>query len=155
MANKVISFHYTMTTAAGEEIYSSADKEPLAFIEGSGQIMPALEAVIQGMQGGEKKKISLTADQAFGEYDKDQVFKVSRDQLPQQEITVGDQFQDDPEAPPLTVIEVDDDHIVMDRNHPLAGVDLVFDVSVIDTREATPDEIAHGHVHGEGGHGEG
>ena len=151
MANKVISFHYTMTTAAGEQIYSSLDKEPLAFIEGNEQIMPALEAVLQGMSEGESKKVTLTADQAFGEYDKTQVFEVTRDQLPQQEITVGDQFQDDPEAPPLTVIEVADNHVVMDRNHPLAGVDLVFDVTVVSTREATPEEIAHGHVHGEGG----
>jgi FKBP-type peptidyl-prolyl cis-trans isomerase SlyD len=151
MANKVISFHYTMTTAEGEKIYSSLEKEPLAFIEGSGQIMPALEAVLHGMSAGEKKKITLTADQAFGEYDKEQVFQVSREQLPQQEINVGDQFQDDPEAPPLTVIEVADDHNVMDRNHPLAGVDLVFDVEVTGIREATPEEIAHGHVHGEGG----
>ena len=95
--------------------------------------------------------MTLTADQAFGEYDKTQVFEVTRDQLPQQEITVGDQFQDDPEAPPLTVIEVQESHVVMDRNHPLAGVDLVFDVTVVGTREATPEEIAHGHVHGEGG----
>lgn len=151
MANKVISFHYTMTTATGEEIYTSVDKEPLAFIEGSGQIMPALEAVLHGMNIGEKKKVALTADEAFGAYDKTQVFEVSRDQLPQQEITVGDQFQDDPEAPPLTVIEVADNHVVMDRNHPLAGVDLVFDVEVIGIREATPDEIAHGHAHGVGG----
>ncbi len=151
MANKVISFHYTMTTAAGEEIFSSIGKEPLAFIEGNEQIMPALEAVLHGMAEGESKKVPLTADEAFGERDNSQVFEVTRDQLPPQEITVGDQFQDDPEAPPLTVIEVDENRVVMDRNHPLAGVDLVFDVSIVSVREATAEEIAHGHVHGEGG----
>lgn len=152
MAPRVISFHYTMTASSGEEIYTSKEHEPMAYIEGTGQVLPGLENELGGMQAGESKRVEIVADQAFGPYDDDQVVRVPKTQLPVQDVQIGDQFQTDPNSPPLTVVEVGDDYVTMDANHPLAGVDLIFDLDVIDIREATPEEVAHGHVHGANGH---
>jgi FKBP-type peptidyl-prolyl cis-trans isomerase SlyD len=152
MQPKVIVFHYTMTSADGEEIYSSVGQEPMAFIVGTGQVLPSLEAALQGMEKGEKKRVQIAAADAFGDYDQEKVFQVPKSQLPSEEVNVGDQFMTDQNSPPVTVVEVHDAHVIMDENHPLAGVDLVFDLDVTDVREATPEEIAHGHVHGTGGH---
>jgi FKBP-type peptidyl-prolyl cis-trans isomerase SlyD len=150
---RVITFHYTMSDDAGNIVYSSEGKEPLAYLEGAGQVFPQLEEIIRDMKVGDKQRVNLNADEAFGPYDDEQVFEVPREELPNQEINVGDVFQSsDPESPPLTVVEITDTHVTMDANHPLAGRDLVFDVELIDARDATPEEISHGHAHGAGGH---
>ena len=154
MANKVITFHYSLSDASGRTLDSSEGQEPLAFIEGIGQIIPALEEAIKDMKPGEKKRVEIPADKAYGPYDEEQVITVPRSQMPQQEIQLGDQFMtdEDPNLMPLTVTEITDTHVTMDANHPLAGVDLVFDVEMVGSREASEEEIDHGHVHGEGGH---
>jgi FKBP-type peptidyl-prolyl cis-trans isomerase SlyD len=152
MAPRVISFHYTMTASSGEEIYSSKDHPPMAYIEGAGQILPGLESELAGMAEGESKRVEVPADKAFGAYDENQVIRVPKNQLPVESVEVGDQFQADQDGPPLTVVEVGSDYVTMDANHPLAGVDLIFDLEVIEVRDATSEELAHGHVHGPGGH---
>ncbi len=152
MSTRVITFHYTMSDPTGEVIYDSNGKDPIAYLEGMSQIFPGLESVLSEMNAGEKRHVELPAAQAFGEYDDDQVFTVPRDQMPDQPIAVGDQFQSNQHDGPLTVTEVTDDEVTMDANHPLAGQDLVFDVEVVEIREATEEEVAHGHVHGAGGH---
>ncbi len=149
---KVISFHYTMTSPEGEEIFSSKEHEPMTYLEGSGQILPSLENELNDMEPGQTKRVEVKSDDAFGDYDENQVIRVEKSQLPVQDVQLGDQFQTDPQSPPLTVIEVGDDHVTMDANHPLAGMDIVFDIELLEVREATSEEIAHGHVHGEGGH---
>jgi FKBP-type peptidyl-prolyl cis-trans isomerase SlyD len=154
MANKVITFHYTLSDSSGRMLDSSEGQEPLAFIEGIGQIIPALEEAIKDMKPGEKKRVEIPADKAYGAYDEEQVITVPRSQMPQQEIQLGDQFMtdEDPHLMPLTVTEITDENVTMDANHPLAGVDLVFDIEMVGSRQATEEEMEHGHVHGEGGH---
>jgi len=154
MSPRVVAFHYTLTGPSGEVLDSSQGQEPLSYIEGLGQIIPGLEVELQALKTGDKKKIQVPAAQAYGERDENLRLPVPRDRFAGQEIKVGDQFRsgDHPDAPPLTVVEVNDKAIVMDANHPLAGMDLTFDVEITDQREATQEELSHGHVHGEGGH---
>ncbi|KXK55948.1 MAG: FKBP-type peptidyl-prolyl cis-trans isomerase [Chlorobi bacterium] len=152
MTPRVITFHYTMTAEDGQEIYSSVGSEPLAILEGQGQVIPGLEPVLSEMGEGEKRRVVVPAEEGFGEYHDDWVIQVSREQLPPGELNIGDMFQAAEDAPVMVVTEIDGDTVVMDGNHPLAGQDLTFDVEVLGFREATPEEIAHGHAHGEGGH---
>lgn len=149
---RVITFHYSMSDSSGNLIYSSEGKEPLAFIEGIGQILPSLEAELGSMNQGDKKHLELAPEQAFGPHDVNKVLEVPREQLPPQEISMGDQFQAGPDNPPLTVTKLTDTHVTLDGNHPLAGVDLTFELELLDVREATEEELEHGHVHGAGGH---
>jgi FKBP-type peptidyl-prolyl cis-trans isomerase SlyD len=154
MANQVISFHYTLSNSSGQVLDSSEGHEPLSFITGIGQIIPKLEEELVTMEPGEKKRIEISADEGYGQYDEDQIVAVPREQMPPQEINVGDMFMadEDPNGMPLVVTEVSDTHVTMDGNHPLAGVDLIFDVELASKREATEEEMEHGHVHGPDGH---
>ena len=154
MSNRVITFHYTLSDSAGNVLDSSQQGEPLAFIEGVGMMLPALEEALSSCSPGDRKEVDVAADEAYGPYDGTQVIQVPRDQMPQQEIVVGDLFaaEEDEHAHPYRVTEITDDHVTLDGNHPLAGIDLHFDVEVVEVREATEEELDHGHVHGPGGH---
>ena len=156
---RVVSFHYTLTDESGEVLDSSDGDAPLSYLEGVGQIIPGLEEALGSLLVGSKKKITVSADQAYGEIDDSLVVEVPRAQFASQEIAVGDQFQaslsGDPEEVSLfTVIHVTDDAVKVDGNHPLAGKELTFDVEVTDIRDATDMELAHGHAHGPGDHHE-
>lgn len=154
MSKRVISFHYTLTDTAGQVLDSSRGAEPLSFIEGVGQIIPGLEREILTLRTGDTKMIQVSATEAYGHRDEELVISVPRDQFGEQEVSVGDQFQagQEPESPTAIVVDITDSHIVLDANHPLAGVDMVFDVEVTGVRDATADELSHGHIHGPGGH---
>lgn len=154
MANKVISFHYTLTDSAGKTLDSSAGGEPLTFLQGVGQIIPGLEAQLTTMKVGDKKNVTIEAKHAYGEKDPGNVVEVSLDKMPTRGIKVGDRFRagGSPNAPVVTATKVTDTHVTLDGNHPLAGMDLTFDVEVTAIREATQDELDHGHTHGAGGH---
>lgn len=99
----------------------------------------------------------MPAAKAYGSYDKEQVRQVPRSILPVEELQLGDRFQTGPDrqAPVVTVVAIEGDQVTLDANHPLAGVDLTFDVDIVDVREATEEEIAHGHPHCGGGCGGG
>lgn len=154
MTNHVISFHYTLTDATGKQLDTSAGGEPLTFLAGAGQIIPGLETTLRAMKPGEKQRVIVPARDAYGEKDPTNVREVTRDKLPSRHVKVGDQFRAgaDHHAPVVTVTKVTDTHVTLDANHPLAGQDLTFDVEITGHRAATPDELAHGHVHGPGGH---
>ena len=154
MTKRVITFHYTLTDPSGEVIDSSQGHEPLSFIEGEDQIIPGLEATVITLAAGDKQVIHVEAAQAYGPRDDEHVVTVPRSEMPMQEIGIGDQFQTDDTAgsPVWTVAEVTDTHVILDANHPLAGLDLTFDVELVEMRDATAEELAHGHVHGAGGH---
>ncbi len=154
MQNKVISFHYTLTDKAGKTLDSSAGSEPLAFLVGSGQIIPGLETHLLTMKVGDKRRVLVPAKDAYGEKDPANTTEVPLDQMPAKGIKVGDQFRagDGHSAPVVAVVKVTDTHVTLDGNHPLAGQDLTFDVEVTEVRTATPEEASHGHVHGPGGH---
>jgi FKBP-type peptidyl-prolyl cis-trans isomerase SlyD len=154
MANKVISFHYTLTDSTGKTLDSSAGGEPLTFLEGAGQIIPGLETHLRAMKVGDKKNVTVEATQAYGAKDPDNVVEVSLDKMPTRGVKVGDRFRagNAPNAPVVTVTRVTGTHVTLDGNHPLAGMDLTFDVEVTAIRDATPEELEHGHAHGAGGH---
>lgn len=153
---RVIGFHYTLTDKSGTVLDSSAGDEALFFLENSQQIIPGLEAVIALMNVGDKKKIEVKAQDAYGEVNADLVVKVKRTQFPPDaNLQVGDQFQvnNDPQSPVFTIISLDTEEVTVDGNHPMAGKDLFFDVEIVGIRNATEEEVAHGHAHGSQGHG--
>jgi FKBP-type peptidyl-prolyl cis-trans isomerase SlyD len=153
MSAKVFAFHYTLTNPAGQVLDSSAGREPLFFMAGAGQIIPGLESVLVQLNAGDKKKVEVKAADAYGEHDPEKLIEVPLDKLPKEKVEIGDQFQAGNQHAPLTVTSVTETHATLDANHPLAGVDLTFDVEVTEIRDATEEELAHGHAHGPGGHG--
>jgi FKBP-type peptidyl-prolyl cis-trans isomerase SlyD len=155
MKKYVISFHYKLSDNAGKQIESSTDKEPLSFLEGVGQIIPDLENEISPMNVGDKKQVKIAHEKAYGVYDQKLIYRVPKDKFPAKDAKVGDVFQigkTPQESQTVTVVEMNPTEVVLDANHPLAGVDLVFDVEVTDKREASVEEVAHGHAHGAHGH---
>ncbi len=154
MSKRVFSFHYKLTDKAGKVLDSSEGRQPLSFMEGVGQIIPGLEKQLLGLKKGDKKKIEVSAAEAYGLRDESMVIKAPLSELPTQNVKIGDRFHGGPDqhAPVFCVIQVTADEATLDGNHTLAGVDLTFDVELTDVREATSQEISHGHSHGEGGH---
>lgn len=154
-APKVVSFHYTLKDSKGDVLESSHGDQPLSFLEGVGQIIPGLESAIHGLKKGEKKSVNVKAEDAYGDYEQELVVQVPRDQIPKADVTVGDRFHADAgggHSQVVVVTDVSDTHVTVDGNHPLAGQDLNFDVEITDVRDATEDELAHGHAHGPEGH---
>ncbi len=157
MSRNVVTFHYTLRDNRGAVLDASVGGEPIAFLEGSGQIVEGLEEGLRGLAAGVKAKIGVPAAKAYGERDESQVQRVLKALLPiEGEVKAGDQFRagDDAFAPVVTVRGVEGDELLLDGNHPLAGVDLEFEVEVIAVRAARAEECEHGHAHGEGGGGE-
>ncbi len=151
MGNRVISFHYTLTNPAGEKLDSSDGGEPLMYMEGGGQIIPGLETELAKLTTGDKRQLVIKADDAYGPHDPQNVIEVPLDKMPAKNVKVGDRFQSSQnQGMPLTVTKITSSHVTLDANHPLAGVDLTFNVEVTAMRDATPEEMQHGHSHGGG-----
>lgn len=154
MTPNVVTFHYTLRDPRGQLLDTSSGGEPITYLEGSGQIIDGLEEQIRGVAAGTKKQVQVVAAKAYGLRDETQVQRVNRGLLPiEGELKIGDQFQagDDRFAPTVTVAGIEGDDVLLDANHPLAGVDLTFDIEILAVRAATNEELAHGHVHGAGG----
>jgi FKBP-type peptidyl-prolyl cis-trans isomerase SlyD len=154
VSKRVISFHYTLTDPNGKTLDSSAGSEPLTFMEGVGQIIPGLESQLLTMKVGDKKQVKVPAKDAYGEKDAAHIVEVPLDKMPTKSIKVGDQFRagKDDHAPVVTAMKVTETHVTLDGNHPLAGMDLTFAVEITAIRNATAEELSHGHAHGPGGH---
>ena len=153
MQRHVITFHYTLTDKDGEQIDSSRGQNPLIFLEGSGQIISGLESQLISLKKGDKKNIHVAHQDAYGPHDQSLVFTIERHKFPSKEIKVGDMFEvgGNNRYQVVTVVDINETAVTVDGNHPLAGQDLNFDVEIMEMREATPEEISHGHVHGAGG----
>lgn len=154
-ANKVVQIHYTLTDNDGEVLDSSEGKDPLAYIHGMGNLIPGLEDALVGRYVGDKFQVTIAPEEAYGLRDDDLVQRVPKDAFQGvEEILPGMQFhaQSPDGAQLFTVIEVADDEVLLDGNHPMAGITLNFDVEVTAIRDATAEEMDHGHVHGAGGH---
>jgi FKBP-type peptidyl-prolyl cis-trans isomerase SlyD len=153
MKRRVISFNYTLKDTNGQVLDASND-EPLAFLEGAGQIIPALEEQLKSMLIGQKKNVKLSAKDAYGEVEAKMVMDVPKKELAHLQVEVGSflqlQLQDSVKV--VRVAKINDDTVTLDGNHPLAGQDLEFDVELTDSRDASNEELAHGHAHGVGGH---
>jgi FKBP-type peptidyl-prolyl cis-trans isomerase SlyD len=153
MTRRVVTFHYTLRDPSGRGLDSSAGGAPISFLEGAGQIIDGLDAQLRSAAAGAKQRVLVPAARAYGERDPAQVQRVKRATLPVEgELRVGDQFQTDTDryAPIVTVAAIEGDEVVLDANHPLAGVDLTFDVEIVEARAATAEEISHGHAHSGG-----
>jgi FKBP-type peptidyl-prolyl cis-trans isomerase SlyD len=154
--NTVVLLAYTLTDDEGEVLDASEEGQPLAYVHGTGSIIPGLEQALEGKRLGDAFSMRLEPEDAYGAHDESLLHTVDRGQLPSDlEIEEGMQFEaeaEDGEIQVLTVIEVDGADITLDGNHPLAGVALTFDVRVLGVRKATHEELEHGHVHGPGGH---
>ncbi|MCB9897952.1 MAG: peptidylprolyl isomerase [Planctomycetes bacterium] len=152
----VVLLDYKLTDDDGELIDASEDGQPLAYVHGTGSIIPGLERELDGKQDGDALSVRIAPEDAYGEHDETLLHTVARSQLPAEvEIEEGMQFEaesDEGEVQVLTVVEIDGEDITLDGNHPLAGVALNFEVKVVGVRQATAEEIEHGHVHGPGGH---
>ncbi len=144
MKPKLVVFHYTLRDPAGRVIDTSAGGEPITYIEGAAQIIPGLEEQLRDEAPGQKLRVHVPAAQAYGERDPAQVQRVKRGLLPVEgDLAAGDTFRagEDPFAPVVTVVGVEGDDILLDANHPLAGVALTFDVEIISARPATDAEV--------------
>lgn len=149
--NSVVSFHYTLTNHEGEVLDSSAGGMAFSYLQGAQMIVPGLERQMEGKRTGDKFKAVVPPEQGYGVVEAQLIQRVPKERFGDQQVEEGMQFQAG-EHSVVTVREVTADSVVVDGNHPLAGVTLNFDVEVTGVREATPEELAHGHVHGEGGH---
>ena len=151
----VVAIDYTLTDDQGEVIDSSEGGEPLWYLHGFENIVPGLERELTGKKVGDQFQVSISPVDGYGERDTELEQEIARDQFEDvDEIEQGMQFHAETDEGYLvfTVIEVGDDMVTVDGNHPLAGMTLNFDVTVREIRSATPEEIEHGHVHGPGGH---
>ena len=152
---KVVTLHYKLTDDKGEVIDQSNDGS-FAYLHGAKNIIPGLEDALTGKNAGDKFDVTIAPEQGYGERNEAMLQEVPREMFESgADIQVGSQFHaqgPNGETLVVAVVEVKDDKVVVDGNHPLAGVPLNFDVEVVDVRDATAEEIEHGHVHGAGGH---
>ena len=153
--NLVISMDYTLTVE-DEIIDSSEDQEPLDFLQGHGNIIPGLERELYGMAIGESKSVVVSPADGYGEYSDEAFIDVPREQFPKEmKLKVGDEIQVTDEDGQIAIARVEslkEQTVRLDFNHPLAGKELHFDVTIVSLREASEEEMEHGHVHYEGGH---
>ncbi len=151
----VVGFHYTLKDKDGAEIDSSSGGHPLYVMLGKGHIVQGLDKVLPDMKQGDKRTIIVSPDEGYGAVNDELRLRVPRNQFPADaNLAVGVQFQASPErgAPVFTVMKLEGDDVFIDGNHQLAGVELHFDVEIVEKRPANQEELAHGHAHGPGGH---
>ncbi len=152
---KVVTIDYTLTDNEGRVIDKSSDGS-FAYLHGASNIIPGLENALAGKSAGDELTVSVSPDQGYGMRDEAMLQQVPKSMFEDaSQIAVGTQFHaqgPNGEVLVVTVKDVQDEHVVVDANHPLAGVDLNFDVKVVDVRDASEEEVAHGHVHGPEGH---
>jgi FKBP-type peptidyl-prolyl cis-trans isomerase SlyD len=155
IADRVVTIHYTLKDDAGDVLDSSAGGEPLAYIQGHGNLVPGLEKALEGKQGGHTLAVAVAPEDGYGRRDEALVQRVPKRSLQGAgDIRKGMQFQAHTEdgVRLFTVMAVVGDMVTLDGNHPLADQTLHFDVEVVGVRDATTEELEHGHVHGAGGH---
>lgn len=157
--NLVVTMDYELRID-GEIVDTSEDGDPIIFLQGSGQIIPGLEKEIYGLKKGDQKTIRVEPKEGYGEIDPESVVEVPKDEFPEDfplelgvEITVNTEDVDDEEAEDeemeATIVAINKDTVTLDFNHPLAGKTLEFSVNILDIREASAEEIEHGHAHGD------
>lgn len=151
----VISMDYTLQVD-GDIVDSSNGQEPLEFLQGAGNIIPGLEEELYGLSVGESKNVIVAAEDGYGILDPDAFIDVPREQFPAEiplEVGVELQVQDENDQAMMARIDrIDADSVRLDFNHPLAGKELIFDVKIVALREASDEELEHGHVHGDDHH---
>ena len=148
--NTVARVHYTGTLPENGEVFDSSEgRDPLTFLVGHKQMIPGFERELMGLAAGEKVEFTLPAEDAYGSHNPDAVQKVPKEMFGGITPEIGMTLMSD--LGPFRVTEINGDLITADFNHALAGKSLTFNVEVVEVREATAEEISHGHAHGPGG----
>jgi FKBP-type peptidyl-prolyl cis-trans isomerase SlyD len=153
--NKVVNFHYTLLNEQGETVESSREREPMSYLHGAGNIIPGLEKGMAGHSVGDRFEVTVQPEEGYGERREANVQRIPLKRLgniprPRPGQILGLQTQQGPMQ--VTVLKVGRFNIDVDANHPLSGQVLKFDVEIMDIRDATEEEVSHGHAHGPGGH---
>ncbi|MCX7738484.1 MAG: peptidylprolyl isomerase [Hydrogenothermaceae bacterium] len=150
----VVSFDYVLRDKETGEVIDSSAGNPLTFLVGVGHIIPGLEKRMIGMVQGEKRTVEVPAEEAYGPIDPNLIQQAPREYFQGIDLEVGLPLQaQTPEGQiiSMVIVDFDENTVTVDLNHPLAGRDLVFDIEIVHIREATPEEVLHGHAHGAGG----
>ena len=152
--DRVVRFHYSVAEQGQEPVETSRGGEPLAILYGHGNIIPGLEKAMEGREAGEAFSADVPAAEAYGEKREGLTQRIPKKHFGDQRLVPGMQVVLNTNFGPraVTIEKVGMSVVDVDLNHPMAGKDLHFDIDVVDVREATPEELEHGHVHGEGGH---
>ncbi|GAA0498652.1 peptidylprolyl isomerase [Deinococcus depolymerans] len=151
--DKVVELDYKLTVN-GEIVDQSEPGEPLVYLHGHSNIIPGLEAALEGKGAGESLQVTVQPEDGYGPRDEENVESLSREDF-EDDIEVGETYYaqaEDGSVIPFTVMDVDGDNVKVDFNPPLAGMVLDFDVTVLAVRDATPEELEHGHAHADGQH---
>lgn len=153
--DKVVQMHYELKNDKGEILDSSKGREPLTYLHGKGNIIPGLEKQMVDKKVGDKLDATVGPEEGYGIKDDQRIIKVEKSKFQgDEELAVGMQIQLEANGQPQVgfVANIDGEEVTLDLNHPLAGETLHFAVEVVDIRDASTEELAHGHVHGAGGH---
>ncbi|KAF1711524.1 peptidylprolyl isomerase [Pseudoxanthomonas kalamensis DSM 18571] len=152
--DSVVRFHYTVSEVGQAPIETSKDREPLAILIGHGNIIPGLETAMMEHEAGDSFGADVGAAEAYGERREGMTQRVPKKHFGNQRLVPGEQVVLQTNFGPraVTIAKVGMSVVDVDLNHPMAGKDLHFDVEIVEVREASAEELEHGHVHGEGGH---
>ncbi|MCD9097848.1 peptidylprolyl isomerase [Luteimonas fraxinea] len=152
--DRVVRFHYSVAEAGQEPVETSRDRQPLAILFGHGNIIPGLEKAMDGREAGETFKADVTAADAYGERRDGMTQRVPKKHFGDQKLAPGMQVVLNTSFGPraVTIEKIGMSVVDVDLNHPMAGKDLQFDIEIVEVREASTEEVEHGHVHGDGGH---
>jgi FKBP-type peptidyl-prolyl cis-trans isomerase SlyD len=154
--NKVVTLNYKLSDDRGNLIQITKENEPFIYLSGNNQILTKLEEAVNEMLIGSKKSIAIDSTDAYGDYDEKAIQQVKKQEFPEgSNLEAGMEYMahtPDGKPVPFVIKEVKDEDITIDFNHPLAGRNLNFDVELVDVRDATEEELQHGHAHGAGGH---
>ncbi|HBZ49201.1 MAG TPA: peptidylprolyl isomerase [Halieaceae bacterium] len=154
--NSVVTFNYVLSNINGDVLESNTEAEPALYLHGHGNIMPSLEIALEGKSEGDELEVTLEPKDAYGEKQSNKQQRVPIKHLlnPPKHLRPGLTVQINTQSgpKPATIIKAGKFNVDLDTNHPLAGLTLCFKISIVNVREASADEIAHGHAHGPGGH---
>lgn len=153
--HKAVAIEYTLTNDSGEVIDTSEGQDPLSYLHGAGNLISGLEQALEGKSAGDALQVTISPEDAYGQRIDELVQIVPRDRFEgADELEVGMRFHasSDHGETLVTITDVSDDEVTVDGNHPLAGETLHFEVKIVDVRDASEEEVEHGHIHGPGGH---
>ncbi|MCL1094284.1 FKBP-type peptidyl-prolyl cis-trans isomerase [Shewanella kaireitica] len=153
--DSVVQFNYTLRDEQGEVLESNEGLDPIAYLHGHDNMMPGVENALVGKEVGAKFSVTLPASETYGERNEDAEQRVSVKHLQGAKVWKAGMralINTDQGQRQVTIIKMGKFMATVDVNHPLAGRELTFDLEVADVRDATSEEIAHGHAHGKGGH---
>ncbi|MFT6300713.1 MAG: FKBP-type peptidyl-prolyl cis-trans isomerase SlyD [Saprospiraceae bacterium] len=152
--NSAVYFQYSLSDETGDIIDASSENEPMAYLQGHNSIIPGLEKEMEGKKSGDVMVVTVEPKEAYGERKEEMVQQIPRESFKAEDIKIGMRFEATTPNGAVSVVVADltDETVTVDGNHPLAGKKLTFDVRISDVREATKEELTHGHIHGLGGH---